>query len=110
MEYRNLNDNEMLYLISENNEEAYNFMYKKYEPLINKVATDILKKYKCLRLEYDDLFQEGMYALSLAIKNFDYRDNILFFTLVFLCIKREMYKMVVRASANKNSISIFRYL
>ena len=107
MEYRNLNDNEMLYLISENNEEAYNFMYKKYEPLINKVATDILKKYRCLRLEYDNLFQEGMYALSLAIKNFDYRDNILFFTLVFLCIKREMYKMVVRARANKNSIINF---
>lgn len=104
MEYKSLNDNEMLYLISENNEEAYNYMYKKYEPLINKFAVEILKKYKCLKLEYDDLFQEGMYALSLAIRKFDYRDNILFFTLVFLCIKREMYKQVIKASSNKNSI------
>lgn len=104
MEYRNLNDNEMLYLISENNEEAYNYMYKKYEPLINKFAVEILKKYKYLKLEYDDLFQEGMYALSLAIRKFDYRDNILFFTLVFLCIKREMYKQVIKANSNKNSI------
>ena len=104
MEYKDLNDNEMLYLISENNEEAYNYMYKKYKPLINKFAIEILKKYKHLRLEYDDLFQEGMYALSLAIKNFDFRDNILFFTLVFVCIKREMYKQVVKASCNKNNV------
>ena len=104
MEYRDLNDNEMLYLICENNEEAYGFMYKKYEPLINKFAIQILNKYKHLRLEYDDLFQEGMYALSLAIKKFDHRDNTLFFTLVFLCIKREMYKLVIKANCNKNSI------
>ena len=104
MEYKNLNDNEMLYLISENNEDAYNYMYKKYEPLINKIAVEILRNYKYLKLEYDDLFQEGMYALSLAIRKFDYRDNILFFTLVFLCIKREMYKLVIKANSNKNNI------
>ena len=104
MEYRDLNDNEILYLISENNEEAYNYMYKKYEPLINKLAIEILRKYKYLKLEYDDLFQEGMYALSLAIRKFDYRENILFFTLVFVCIKREMYKQVIKSSSNKNSI------
>ena len=44
MEYKDLNDSEMLYLIRENEEEAYNYVYKKYEPLINKFAINIMKK------------------------------------------------------------------
>ena len=78
MEYKDLNDSEVLYLIRENEEEAYNYVYKKYEPLINKFAINIMKKYKTLGIEYDDLFQEGMYGLSLAIKNFDSKNDVLY--------------------------------
>ena len=81
MKYQNLDDNEILYLISENDEEAYNYMYCKYKPLISKFATVILKNFKYLNLEYDDLIQEGMYGLSLAIKRFDNTSDNIFFTL-----------------------------
>lgn len=107
MEYKDLNDSEMLYLIRENEEEAYNYVYKKYEPLINKFAINIMKKYKTLGIEYDDLFQEGMYGLSLAIKNFDSKNDVLFFTLAFLCIKREMYKLVIKSNSNRNYVLNF---
>lgn len=101
MKYQNLDDNEILYLISENDEEAYNYMYCKYKPLISKFATVILKNFKYLNLEYDDLIQEGMYGLSLAIKRFDNTSDNIFFTLCYICIKREMYKLVTKANANK---------
>ena len=107
MEYKDLNDSEMLYLIRENEEEAYNYVYKKYEPLINKFAINIMKKYKTLGIEYDDLFQEGMSGLSLAIKNFDSKNDVLFFTLAFLCIKREMYKLVIKSNSNRNYVLNF---
>lgn len=101
MKYQNLDDNEILYLISERDEEAYNYMYCKYKPLIAKFATLILKNFKYLNLEYDDLIQEGMYGLSLAIKRFDNTSDNIFFTLCYICIKREMYKLVTKATANK---------
>ena len=33
-----LNDFELLYMISENNEEAYSLMLEKYQPMITKYA------------------------------------------------------------------------
>ena len=33
MEYKSINDFEVLYMISENDENAYELMYKKYSPL-----------------------------------------------------------------------------
>jgi DNA-directed RNA polymerase specialized sigma subunit len=42
MEYKNFNDYELLYYISEGNEDANNIIIKKYEPLINKIAIKML--------------------------------------------------------------------
>lgn len=103
MTYKDFNDREILYLISENNEEAFNFMYYKYEPLIKKNAKLFYKYYQSLGVEYDDLYQEGMYGLNNAINNYNNEDNnALFYTLALLCIRREMQKCVVKQSRNKN--------
>ena len=42
MEYKDFNDYELLDYIAEGNEDANNIIIKKYEPLINKIATKML--------------------------------------------------------------------
>ena len=71
--HRDYEDNELLFYISENNEEASNIMFDKYTPLINSIANDLIKYAKNSGLELNDLVQEGMIGLDSAIKT--YSDN-----------------------------------
>lgn len=104
MDYSKFNDYELLYLVSDNNEEAYNLIYLKYKPLIHNMAKMLSNKYRGAYVEYDDLFQEGMYGLSEAIKRFNNQTENLFYTLAYLCIKREMYRLVVKMLRMKNMV------
>lgn len=94
MEYTGLNDYEVLYMIKENDELAYNAMYDKYHPVISGIARKYSKTFKHLDVEYEDLYQEGLCALSNAIREFKETNNCLFYTYLLVCVKREMEKYI----------------
>lgn len=104
MRYKGVNDYELLYLVGENNEEVYNSIYAKYKPLIHRMAKTLCENYKSALVEYDDLFQEGMYGLNNAIKNFNGKSGSLFYTLAKLCISREMNGYITKMLRGKNII------
>ena len=104
MRYKGVNDYELLYLVGENNEEVYNSIYAKYKPLIHRMAKTLCENYKSALVEYDDLFQEGMYGLNNAIKSFNGKSGSLFYTLAKLCIRREMNGYVAKMLRGKNMI------
>lgn len=104
MRYKGVNDYELLYLVGENNEEVYNSIYAKYKPLIHRLAKTLCENYKSALVEYDDLFQEGMYGLNNAIKSFNGKSGSLFYTLAKLCISREMNGYVAKMLRGKNMI------
>ncbi len=104
MRYKGVNDYELLYLVGENNEEVYNSIYAKYKPLIHKMAKTLCENYKSALVEYDDLFQEGMYGLNNAIKSFNGKSGSLFYTLAKLCISREMNGYIAKMLRGKNMI------
>ena len=105
MNYKKYNDRELIYLISEKNEDAYNLMYAKYAPLIRREAAHYYKHFLTIGIEYDDLYQDGMYALGEAIRNYNGEKNSLFYTLAIICIKREMQKTVNRFKCHKNILN-----
>ena len=104
MRYKGVNDYELLYLVGENNEEVYNSIYAKYKPLIHRMAKTLCENYKSALVEYDDLFQEGMYGLNNAIKSFNGKSGSLFYTLAKLCISREMNGYVAKMLRGRNMI------
>ena len=104
MRYKGVNDYELLYLVGENNEEVYNSIYAKYKPLIHRMAKTLCENYKSALVEYDDLFQEGMYGLNNAIKSFNGKSGSLFYTLAKLCISREMNGYVAKMLRGKYMI------
>ncbi len=104
MDYNDYNDYELLEYISEGNEDANNIIIKKYEPLINKIATKMLKYCKNNGLEKSDLIQEGMIGLNHALERYKEKENILFYTYARKCIERKIISVVVASNRNKNKI------
>ena len=46
LDYRNLNDNELVFLAQEKNEQANTILHEKYKPLITKKSTRIYRYVK----------------------------------------------------------------
>ena len=104
MKYKDINDYEVLYMISEGDEVAYNMMYDKYHPLVSHLALKYYDGYKYLGIEYDDLYQEGFVGLAHAISEFEEKNNCLFYTYVTVCIKREMIRLIKKSLRLKHMI------
>lgn len=104
MNYRDYNDFELLSYIEENNEEANNIIFKKYEPLIISTATNMYKYCKNSGLELNDLIQEGRLGLNLAINNYNANKDACFYTYARTCIKRHIITVVSQTKRLKNKV------
>lgn len=98
---KNYNDFELLYLISESNEEASTILYEKYKDVIDLKAKKYLKHASLRGLDYQDLVQEGMIGLSQAVRDFKNEKDVKFSTFAGLCIEREISSAIRRASRQK---------
>ena len=97
-------DYELLYLISENNEDANEIIFKKYEPVIDYYVKKYVPLVKGKGVDYNDLYQEGLIGLDSAIRNYKEQKNIKFSTFAFICIKRKIFTAVKNASRKKYSV------
>lgn len=92
MRYKN--DNELLYLISENNEEATELFYEKYKSSIETISKKYYKLAKTAGIELNDLYQEGMLGLATAIETYKNHKDTKFSTFANLCIKRSIISYI----------------
>ncbi len=97
-------DGELLYLVSENNEEANEIIFKKYEPVIDYYAKKYVGLVEGKGIDYNDLYQEGLIGLDSAIKNYKDHKDIKFSTFAFMCIKRKIFTAIKMANRKKYSI------
>ena len=102
--YKEYNDQELIYLIGENSEEATKILYDKYNYLINMKVKKYLVQGRKMGLEYNDLFQEGMLGLSEAIKGYKDGKETKFSSFANLCIDRQLYSTLARAGRKKHTI------
>lgn len=110
MDYKNINDYELIYQIRENDEVAYETLFDKYSFIVKKLAYEYYSNNKNIGIEYEDLCQEGFFAISSALKEYN-QDTSLFYTYVILCIRREMERLIKYHRRHKqmilsNSVSI----
>ncbi|NLD79324.1 MAG: sigma-70 family RNA polymerase sigma factor [Mollicutes bacterium] len=100
--YKEYNDSELLYLICEKNEDAYDVLYKKYLPIVEIKAKKYINFGKTKGLDINDLVQEGMIGLNEAIKDFKENKNIKFSTFASLCIERQISSSIKKANRQKH--------
>lgn len=103
-EYKNELDNELLYMISDNNEEASIELQKKYDPVISYYANKYSKLIEGKGIDYNDLYQEGLIGLVKAINNFKNQKDIRFSSFAFLCIKRSIITAVRNVNRMKHRV------
>lgn len=109
MNYKDVNDYEMLYLIGEKDEEAERILFGKYRNLIMKIAPKYLAFIQNRGGDFDDLVQEGYIGLYSAIKNYQASTNTLFYTFAHVCIERQMVTYCKKLSTNKNEVLNYSY-
>lgn len=97
-------DDELLYLISENTEEADAAIFKKYDQVINYFSKKYLNLVIGKGIDESDLYQEGLIGLSEAINAYKENKDIKFSTFAFTCIKRKIITAVKLANRKKHSI------
>ena len=103
MEYKDLNDFELVSYVADN-EEVTDFLFEKYRPLISSLAKKLYNANQNIGLDYNDLVQEGMVGFSTAINTYSEHKDTLFFTYAKKCIESKMISMIVSASRLKHQI------
>ena len=98
--YRNLNDNELIYMINENNEEIFNVLYQKYKPLMFKMSKKFLSLFRKYGYEMDDILQICYYSLYKASCYYDESNNSLFYSY----FKRILYNSLVNEMRINSSL------
>lgn len=102
MNYKEYNDDELLSYIAENNEDATEILYKKYMPLVTKLARKMYIYTNKSGLEVSDLIQEGMLGLSSAIREYNDSKNASFYTFAKTCIERKIISAVTATKRLKH--------
>ncbi len=101
MEYYEINDNELLYLI--NVDEVFKkILFDKYNMLIKNICFDYYKSFP--NIDIEDLIQEAYLGFSYAIENYDANKNTSFKTFAIICVEGRLKSYVRSCSSLKNSI------
>ena len=109
MDYRDLNDNELVYLCAENNEDAINLIVNKYKNCILMILKEYLKEYNIIGVEVADLYQEGLIGLMHAIHSYNSTRDVLFYTYANACIRTSLMSAIRQTFRQKNRILNYSY-
>ena len=104
MDYKELNDNELVYICCENSEEAYNTIINKYKPIILSTVKQYMKELNIVGSEINDFYQEGLIGLMTAINTYDETKDTTFYTYATKCIKNNMLSSVRKSFSKKSKI------
>lgn len=102
MDYKKINDYEVVYMVRENDEEARKIIFNKYIPIVRRIASDHLALAKMARIEYEDLVQEGLIALNEAINKYNERSGVLFYTFLCVCVERRILTYCRKMNSSKH--------
>ena len=98
---REMNDYELVSLAQENNEEAGEILYRKYQPLILKKSNKYFKYMQNKGVELTDLIQECTIGFEEAIQQFNESDNTSFYTFASICMDRQLMSELTRQNRDK---------
>lgn len=96
-------DNEILFMIEEENEDATLALIDKYSNLINICISKYNKYLEKIGLEEKDLYQEGLLGLLESANRFDKNKKVKFVTFATTCIDSRIKSYLKTSTRNKHS-------
>lgn len=99
MNYAKHSDENLILLIREGNQDATEYLLKKYSPLVKKSIRTLY----LIGADTEDLSQEGMIGLFKAIQNYEAGRDATFYTYAKICIDRQIYSAIKASNRKKHS-------
>lgn len=96
---QDITEEELVKLAQEGNEEAGDFLIRKYKDVVKTKA----HLYFMVGADRDDVVQEGMIGVFKAIKSFNPEKQASFRTFAELCINRQIFSAIKQATRMKHS-------
>ncbi len=100
--YKEENDNELLFMVAESNEESLKVLIDKYKYIVNNIVKKYSPKTEFSGLDEKDLQQEGLIGLMQAIKTFDKSKDVLFYTYANVCVESRIKTILRSENRQKN--------
>lgn len=94
------NDNELLYLINDHSEEAYDILNNKYRPLI----LSKIKQYNLLKKEAEEYYSEGIICINKAIRTYDSSYYLSFNKYLDLILNRKFIDLNKKRQKNQRIV------
>ena len=109
MDYKDINDYEVLYMIKENDEDAVELLYKKYKPVIDKKIYKWDSVIKKLGISSMDVRQELYLAFTKAVNKYSENNDTLFYTYVNILLDGHIKNIIKVASKKDIGVDYFVY-
>ena len=104
MNYKSYNDNELIYLIRENDDDSLDILFKKYRPIIISLCNYYYSRIKDRGADYNDLVQEANISLYQAYLKYDDKLGVIFYTFACSCIRNRLSAYTRTFFNKKNNI------
>lgn len=107
MNYKDVNDYELLYMVQENSDDSMEIIFDKYRPLIDQKTRKWSAIYKKLGLGIDteDIRQEIYYTFFRAIQNYDEQGGAIFYT--YICKVLDNHMIMLTRTYNSKANQLF---
>lgn len=102
MSYQSVNDYELLYMISDSQDDNVALLLEKYEPIICRKCVKWSSVLKKMNLELEDLEQEVRIAFIEAVRRYREEECVSFYTYINVVVDRKIYNLVRSLETNKN--------
>lgn len=92
------NDYELIYMVKEN-EEVFDYLLEKYEPLFKKLSYSFYNKNINKGIDVEELMQNCRITLYYAINKYDEKKEVLFYSYLLMCLNgmlKSYYKKYIK--------------
>ena len=98
MDYSKLEDNEIIERIHKHDDDAVEYLLKKYGYLVKREVRTVY----LIGAEMDDLSQEGMIGLFKAMRDYQPEKEASFATFAGVCIRRQIQNAITNSNRKKH--------
>lgn len=98
MDYSKLEDNEIIERIHKHDDDAVEYLLKKYGYLVKREVRTVY----LIGAEMDDLSQEGMIGLFKAMRDYQPEKEASFATFATICIRRQIQNAITNSNRKKH--------
>ena len=97
-------DNELTYLLNDNNEVAQDLLYEKYNYIIKSILNKYRRVFLALNIDLEEARQEANLAFSYAIYNYNEDRDTSLNTFVTLCVERRIRAVIKSKETMKSKV------